>query len=258
MERLSFLSNLTLLLVEDDNETVRQMQIMLRKKTGKIYTANNGVTGLNTYKEVKPDIIVTDLKMPLMGGIEMGREIRKTDKDTPIIITTAYDDVKMVLNAVDVGIKKYIVKPIDTQVLLDALIDAASSVLKLQDSLITADGLIPDREEKLRKEAEIKQIFAGMLKNDTGKGPLSVRVSIKGMKIQIECDTVLTKFELSLLENTKNTRMVNYAREIYYLDRQQRMEREMSRVMGLECLFKDAKTDSKENKDFLAFELKLN
>jgi uncharacterized protein YbcI len=114
-----------------------------------------------------------------------------------------------------------------------------------------------DREEKLQKEVEIKQIFAGMLKNDTGKGPLSVKVSIKGMKIQIECNMVLTKFELSLLNNIKNIRMVNYAREIYYLDRQQRMEQEISRVMGLECLFKDVKTDSKENRDSLSFELKL-
>lgn len=257
MHNISFLSNLTILLVEDDQETLRQMQIMLRRKAGKLYTANNGVTGLNTYREVKPDIIITDLKMPLMGGIEMGREIRKTDRDTPIIVTTAYDDGSVILSAVDVGVNKYIIKPVDPGNLLEALSELAASVLKIQEGLLTADGLILDREEKLQKESDIRYIFAAMLKEDTGKGPQTVKAVIKGADIKITCVNVLTRFEQSLLSNEKNVRMINYAREVYYLDRQEWMEAEVRRVLGLPCAFKEVKADARENVDRISFELKL-
>jgi len=257
MEKVNLLANISLLLVDDDEDALRQLQIMLRKKAGKIYTANNGRIGLNTYRDIKPDVIVTDLKMPLMDGREMIKEIRKTDKETPIIVTSVYEDVQVILNTVDIGIKNYIIKPIDSQKLFDALIESAVTIFKLQDSLITTEGIILNREEKLKKEEELKQIFATMLKNDTGKGPLSVRVFVKGHKIQIECLNVLSKYELSLLANVKNTRMVNYTREIFYLDRQRRMEDEVTRVMNIECVFKDVKADSKENKDSVFFELKI-
>ena len=115
MDKKSYLSNLRVLLVEDDLDTLRQMEIMLRRRCGKVYTANNGKLGIKAYESVDPDVIITDLKMPLMGGIEMSRKIRETDRETPIIITTAFDDKEVILKAVDVGINKYIVKPIDTE-----------------------------------------------------------------------------------------------------------------------------------------------
>jgi CheY-like chemotaxis protein len=258
MERTNFLANLSLLIVDDDEETLRQLQIMLRKKTGKIYTANNGKIGLYIYRDVKPDIIITDLKMPLMDGQEMIREIRKTDKEIPIIVTSVYEDVKVILNTVDVGINNYIIKPVDSQKLLDALVESAVSIFKIQDGLVTSEGVILNREEKIKKEDELKQVFACLLKNDTGKGPLAVRAVIKGLAVQMELINVLTKYELSLLNNVKNTRMVNYTREVFYLDRQGKMEEEISRIMNLECMFRDVKADSKENKDTIFFELKIS
>jgi DNA-binding response OmpR family regulator len=258
MEKANLLANLSLLLVDDDEETLRQLQIMLRKKTGKIYTASNGRIGLYVYRDVKPDIIITDLKMPLMDGREMIREVRKTDKEIPVIVTSVYEDVKVILNTVDIGINNYIIKPVDSQRLLDALVESAALIFRYQDSLITSEGIILNRDEKLKKEDELKQVFASMLKNDTGKGPLSARAVIKGLNIHVELINVLTKYELSLLNNLKNTRMVNYTREVFYLDRQEKMENEISRVMNLECTFKDVKADSKENKDSIFFELKIS
>ena len=80
MDKKSYLSNLRVLLVEDDLDTLRQMEIMLRRRCGKVYTANNGKLGLKAYESVDPDVIITDLKMPLMGGIEMSRKIREKDR----------------------------------------------------------------------------------------------------------------------------------------------------------------------------------
>ena len=154
MNKINFLTNLTILLVEDDASALRQMEIMLRKKCGKVYTANNGMVGLKVYQTAAPDVIVTDLKMPVMGGLEMSRQVRKTNPDIPIIITTAFDDKDIILSAIDVGINKYIIQPVDADALLGALGEVSASVLKLRDGILTGDGFIVDREEKLKKEGD--------------------------------------------------------------------------------------------------------
>lgn len=257
MNKINFLTNLTVLLVEDDEDTLRQMEMLLRRKCGKVYTASNGMLGLKVYQTAKPDVIVTDLKMPVMGGLEMSRQIRETNKEIPIIITTAFDDRKVILNAVDVGINKYIVKPIDTEALLGALSEVSISVLKLRDGILTGEGFIVDREEKLKKEADIKQIFASMLKEETGKGPLSVRAFVQGNQIRVTLESILTKLEKSLIENERNCRMVNYQREVFYLDRQKKMEEALFELLKIEVKLKLVNCDAKEDRDELQFELKI-
>lgn len=257
MDKKSYLSNLRVLLVEDDLDTLRQMEIMLRRRCGKVYTANNGKLGIKVYESVDPDVIITDLKMPLMGGIEMSRKIRETDRETPIIITTAFDDKEVILKAVDVGINKYIVKPIDTEALLGALSEVSVQVLKIQDGILTGSGLIVDREEKLKKEADIKQIFATLLKEETGKGPQVVKVFTQGTIVKVTLDSVLTKMELSMIANEKNYRMISYTREVFYLDRKERMEKAMSGQLGMDVMLRHVTCNAKENRDDLQFELKI-
>jgi DNA-binding response OmpR family regulator len=257
MEKISFLSNLSIMLVEDDIETLRQLELFLHKKVGKIFTATNGKLGLNLFHATNPDIIVTDLKMPLMDGVQMSREIRKKDLDVPIIITTALADRNIILSAVDVGINKYILKPIDTDDLMESLENVSVKVLKLQQGIATGKGLILDKEEKIKKEDEMKQIFAAMLKRETGKGPQVIKTNVRGTEITVELINVLTKFELALLQEEKNSRIVDYDREIYYYDREKYMELEMSNVLGLSCSLKDVRINSLQNTDVLLFKMQL-
>ena len=258
MEKTSFLSNLSILLVEDDQETLRQLEMFLHKKAGHIYTASNGMLGLRTFQSVHPDIIVTDLKMPLLDGVGMSREIRKQDSDVPIIITTAMADRDVILSAVDVGINKYILKPIDTDDLMESLGGVAVKVLKLQQGIATGEGLILDKDEKLQKEDEIKQIFAFLLKRDTGKGPQVLKVNVRGTEITVEMVGVLTKFEQALLENEKNSRVVDYGREIYYYDRKLQMEKEVSAALRLACALTDVRVSSLKNVDVLQFKMQIS
>lgn len=257
MNKVNFLTNLTILLVEDDASALRQMEIMLRKKCGKVYTANNGMVGLKVYQNAAPDVIVTDLKMTVMGGLEMSRQVRKTDPDIPIIITTAFDDRDIILSAIDVGINKYIIKPVDADALLGALGEVSASVLKLRDGILTGEGFIVDREEKLKKEEDMKQVFATLLKKETGKGPQVICAFVQGNRVRITLQSVLTKMEQSLIANEKNYRMVSYEREVFYLDRQERMEKALSEILNLEVMFKKVTCNAQEDKDELQFELKM-
>jgi len=115
------LSHLTLLYVEDD-EIIRQNAVeYLSAFFKEVFQAPNGEVALDVYHEKKPDIIITDIEMPRLSGLEMSKQIRKTDKTTPIIIATAFTDTSYLLQAVELQLIKYITKPITSKKMREAL-----------------------------------------------------------------------------------------------------------------------------------------
>ena len=87
----------------------------------KVFSARDGQEALAVYKEKKPNIIITDIEMPRLNGLEMAKQIRKEDKTTPIIIATAFTDTSYLLQAVELQLIKYITKPISSKKLKEAL-----------------------------------------------------------------------------------------------------------------------------------------
>lgn len=115
------LKNYTILYVEDD-EDVRKVAVeYLERICKKVFQAENGKVALNVWRDEKPDIIITDISMPKMNGIDMARYIRAEDLKTPIIVATAYTDQDYLLKAVELQLVKYIVKPITKDKLMEAL-----------------------------------------------------------------------------------------------------------------------------------------
>lgn len=115
------LKNYTVLYVEDD-EDVRKVAVeYLERICKKVFQAENGKVALNIWRDEKPDIIITDISMPKMNGIDMARYIRAEDLKTPIIVATAYTDQDYLLKAVELQLVKYIVKPITKDKLMEAL-----------------------------------------------------------------------------------------------------------------------------------------
>ena len=86
-----------------------------------IYEASNGKEALEMYYDKKPDIIITDIRMPKMNGLIFAKEIRKRDKSTPIVITTTYATTDYLLDAVELNLIKYLVKPVEEESLLEAI-----------------------------------------------------------------------------------------------------------------------------------------
>ncbi len=113
--------NLTLLYVEDD-EIIRENAVeYLRNYFKEVFQTKDGLEALAVYKEKKPDIIITDIEMPRLNGLEMAKKIRKEDKTTPIVITTAFTDTHYLMQAVELQLIKYIVKPVSSKKLNEAL-----------------------------------------------------------------------------------------------------------------------------------------
>ncbi len=86
------LKSLSVLYVEDEDLMRENMGMLLRRKVKQVYMASNGREGLEKFHTEKPDLIITDIEMPVMNGLEMIEEIRKTDPGIPIMVITAFSD----------------------------------------------------------------------------------------------------------------------------------------------------------------------
>ncbi len=111
----------TLLYVEDEAPIRMVTTMFLEPYFKEVFEAQDGEEAFQIYQEEQPDVIITDIEMPKFNGLDLCRKIRKEDKDTPIIITTAYTSVEYLLEAVSLNLIKYLGKPLKEEELLKAL-----------------------------------------------------------------------------------------------------------------------------------------
>ena len=103
--------NISILYV-DDNDFIREEAIeYLSLLYTNVLEAKNGQEALEIYASSKPDIIITDIEMPIINGLQMVKAIRRDDKKIPIIIVTAFMDTEYLLEAIELRLVKYIIKP---------------------------------------------------------------------------------------------------------------------------------------------------
>ena len=101
-----------ILIVEDEPISLEMLSKTL-KEDYDVLTADNGKKGFELYKKFNPHIIISDLNMPIMNGIELIQKIRELDQNSKIIITTFKNDVQTLLQASELKLFKYLIKPID-------------------------------------------------------------------------------------------------------------------------------------------------
>ena len=109
------ISGIALLYVEDEADARSMVSKMLAMNYPKLnlYAAENGAVGLELYREHEPEIVMTDINMPVMDGIRMSREIKAINPEARIIAVTAHSDTSYLLNAIEIGIHHYVLKPIN-------------------------------------------------------------------------------------------------------------------------------------------------
>lgn len=150
--------NFTLLYVEDDINIQASMSKYLQKFFKKLYTASNGKEGVALFKENSIDIVITDLSMPLMNGIEMIEQIKSINEHQAILITTAHSESEYLLGAIKSHVDGYIIKPFDFKALnfelykisqkLQALHENEEYKRHLQDMLLQQTKEMHENYEK--------------------------------------------------------------------------------------------------------------
>lgn len=117
------LKNLTLLYVEDDDDTRQSASIILEDYVGRLMVAKNGKEALEIFQNQKIDLILTDILMPKMDGIELARNIRNGKKfpQIPIVFSTAHTETQYLLDAIELKIDGYVLKPVVMEKLFETL-----------------------------------------------------------------------------------------------------------------------------------------
>ncbi|EAH4892254.1 DNA-binding response regulator [Campylobacter jejuni] len=112
---------LIILVVEDEVKARESMINILSERFSKVIGAQNGDEGLKKFKKFKPDLVITDIAMPIMDGLDMTREIKEISDDVPIVVLSAYSEKERLLRSIDIGIDKYLIKPVDIEELFKVL-----------------------------------------------------------------------------------------------------------------------------------------
>ena len=123
------LKKISVLYVEDDEFVAEATYDYLKEYCDEVYMAHNGKDGLELYYTKKPDVIITDIAMPVMDGLKMSGKIRESDHDTPIIINSAFSDVHLFIEAINNDVNDYILKPTNTEKLIESLYKNAKYTL---------------------------------------------------------------------------------------------------------------------------------
>ena len=123
VNNISILKNITILYAEDEKDLREVTHQILKGFTKKQYVAQNGQEGLELFKkyENEIDLIITDVNMPILNGLDMVKEIKKINLNIPIIVATAFSNKEYLLEAIDIGVDKYVLKPIDIAKLLQVM-----------------------------------------------------------------------------------------------------------------------------------------
>jgi DNA-binding response OmpR family regulator len=124
------LKNYTVLCVEDEEGIRKRLVNTLKYYFTEVYEASNGEEGYELYYEHKPNIIISDIEMPLKNGIEMISNIRKDDLSTIVIMLTAYSSEEYLLSLINLNINHYILKPVNSENLLNGIIKAFGDKLE--------------------------------------------------------------------------------------------------------------------------------
>ena len=145
----------TILVVDDEPNYLIVLSELLRDEDYEVYTADSGISGLKVARETDLDLVITDMKMPGMDGIELLAKLKEFNKHLPVILITAYAEVDKAVEAMHLGAFTYLAKPFSNEQLLASVQKAAEHY-----------GLVREIQ-RLRSEATPKSGFGGMI----GKNP---------------------------------------------------------------------------------------
>ena len=249
---MSTLENLSILCVEDEAFALEEMTYYLKKRAGKVYGASDGAEGLAQFELHRPDAVVADLLMPGMDGMEMIRRIHEKKPDAHIIVVTSVSAVDTVIEAVDLGIDGYIIKPLD-------FTELELKLQKISDSIAAESGRrsgpLDGIENRRMIEDSIKKGSVKMIKEYTGKGPREAVVQLTGSVVRITVLGGLTVMEEHLAEDRKNHEMVRHQRAVAYEEMARALENLIGSAIAQNVTMTSVEIDVNKNMDRIEFSL---
>lgn len=146
---MSNLKNLKILFVEDEIEICKNIDEAIGDLFALFEIANDGYAGIKKYKKTTHDIIITDISMPKLNGLDMISKIRKISTSVPIIILSAFSEKEHLFKAIDMSVNKYLVKPIDVDELLNIISEISNGLSSIQNIILSMGYSYNSKDKKL-------------------------------------------------------------------------------------------------------------
>ena len=151
----------SILIIDDDPLIRKTLSSHLSRQNFEVHLAEEGEEGLAEYAECVPDLVILDIRLPDMDGLEVLRKIRDRNKNACVVIMTAYDDMKTTVEAIKSGAYEYLVKPLDF-VELDLTVEKAFQMQNLEDKLTY---LVEEKQKEytidniIGRSAQMREVF---------------------------------------------------------------------------------------------------
>jgi two-component system, NtrC family, sensor kinase len=161
-------------LVVDDDPILRlQLQHLLAKFVAEVRVAANGALGLAVWREWRPDVTLTDILMPEMDGLDMSRTIKTEDADAQIIVITADTADINLKRALEIGVERYITKPIDILLVTDAIYKCVRDRERGEELRLTRQ--VAELTRELQQQLEEKQRTEVALQKEKAEQQVLIR-----------------------------------------------------------------------------------
>ncbi|MCK5695122.1 MAG: response regulator [Desulfobacula sp.] len=151
-----------ILIVDDEEIIVRLLSMSLRSDGYETFAAYSGEQGLEVFKSESPDIVVTDIKMPGMDGLELLKKIKEIDAEKEVIIVTGHGDIDSTITALQYGASDFINKPVRDEALAIALERAKAKIdirEKLKEYTENLEFKIAEATEDIRRKSNFQQLL---------------------------------------------------------------------------------------------------
>jgi PAS domain S-box-containing protein len=145
MEKL----NISVLFVDDDKIIRTVYKRIIGDLVDNVYFASDGIEGLSMFYEHRPDLIITDIKMPMMSGLDMAITIKNDHPNTRIVILSALSEGNHFIRAIQIGIKSFLLKPVDNQRIKDTIYEQAHEILLEQK-------IKNEEQKRIKAEKDLK------------------------------------------------------------------------------------------------------
>jgi PAS domain S-box-containing protein len=154
-ELLTFSKDMKVLYVEDDVALRQELQVLLSDIFSLVCVAKDGQEGIEKLKNMEFDIVITDIRMPVMNGITMIQNLKKAYPRLPIIVLSAHNEIEYLLELINLGIQHFITKPLRSEQLFEVL-HKVSMVLYHEKELVLYKEELEVANKKLEKLVNIQ------------------------------------------------------------------------------------------------------
>ena len=164
-----------ILLIDDEPQILKTLKRYLEAEDYNIFTAENGSAGLETFRKQSPPLVITDVRMPGMSGIDVLKEVKKNDCNTQVIVITGHGDLEISVEALRLDASDFIQKPVDIELLLVSVVRAFEKYkmrCQLEEYTRDLEGMLEEKAKDIKKSqamlmqseklASIGQLAAGV------------------------------------------------------------------------------------------------